>query len=59
MQLIVEDLKQACYVHQVVVSLCGADRAGFDDTAALLRGLPQKTRIVWNSGERIRTSVDA
>jgi glucosyl-3-phosphoglycerate synthase len=54
MKRIVEDLTQARYLRQVVISLSGADRAGFDHTAELLRPLPGKVRIVWNSGERIR-----
>ncbi len=54
MQRIVEELRPVRYLRQVVISLCGADRAGFDHTADLLQELPGKVRIVWNSGERIR-----
>jgi glucosyl-3-phosphoglycerate synthase len=53
MQTIVEELRPVRYLHQVVISLCEADRAGFDHTADLLQELPGKVRIVWNSGERI------
>jgi glucosyl-3-phosphoglycerate synthase len=53
MKRIVEDLKQANYLRQVVISLCGADRAGFEYTAELVSTLPQRVRIVWNSGDRI------
>jgi glucosyl-3-phosphoglycerate synthase len=58
MKRIVGDLKHAGYLHQVVISLCEADRRGFDQTAALLSALPQDVRIVWNSGERIRHLQD-
>ena len=58
MKRIVGDLKHAGYLHQVVISLCEADRTGFEQTAALLSALPQDVRIVWNSGERIRHLQD-
>jgi glucosyl-3-phosphoglycerate synthase len=58
MKRIVGDLQHAGYLRQVVISLCEADRTGFDLTAELLSDLPQKVRIVWNAGERIRQLRD-
>lgn len=54
---IVEDLKQATYLSDIVVGLDRADARQFDFACEFFSGLPQRLRILWNDGERL-TALD-
>lgn len=50
---IVEELKEVKYLHQIVVSLSDADAKEFQHAREFFSVLPQKVRIIWNTGEQI------
>ncbi len=50
---IVEELKNAGYLHQIVVALSKADKIAFQHAKEFFSVLPQKVVIIWNSGERM------
>ena len=50
---IVNELKEATYLRQIVVSLDNADEAGFQRAREFFAVLPQEVRIIWNDGGRI------
>lgn len=50
---IVRKLKEVKYVKEIVVTLGPATRDEFSSARAFFSALPQETRIIWNSGERI------
>lgn len=52
--LIVNELKEVKYIHEVVVTLGPASREEFENAKRFFGALPQKTTVIWNSGERIR-----
>jgi glucosyl-3-phosphoglycerate synthase len=50
---IVEELKNVKYIHEVVVTLGPSSREEFLYAKEFFSVLPQKTRIIWNTGPRI------
>ncbi|MFO0752211.1 MAG: hypothetical protein U0411_02660 [Thermodesulfovibrionales bacterium] len=48
-----EQLKGAPYIGEVVVTLGPASQEEFERAKAFFSSLPQKTRIIWNTGPRI------
>jgi glucosyl-3-phosphoglycerate synthase len=57
-QRIVAELREVRYLHQIVVSLDNADGDGYQDAKEFFAVLPQRVRIIWNSGERARKLYD-
>ena len=51
---IVEDLKQASYISDVIVGLDQADERQFAHAKEFFSGLPQKLHILWNDGPWLR-----
>lgn len=51
---IVEELKNVSYIAEVVVTLGPASEREFNDAKAFFSALPQKTRVIWNNGRRMR-----
>ncbi|MBN1695035.1 glycosyl transferase [candidate division WOR-3 bacterium] len=51
---IVEQLKEADYIHEVVVSLDSASRAEFDHAKEFFKKIPTKTTIIWNDSPQIQ-----
>lgn len=51
---IVDQLKDVGYVSNIIVSLDNANAAEFDHARRFFSVLPGNTRIVWNSGPRMR-----
>ncbi len=51
---IIAELKEVPYLKQIVVTLDGADREQYDHARAMLDGMPQEVRFVWNSGPRVQ-----
>ena len=58
LQRIVAELREVRYLHQIVVSLDNADGDGYQDAKDFFAVLPQRVRIIWNSGERARKLYD-
>lgn len=54
MQKIVEKLKSAVYLDQIVVGLDRASKEQFHHAQKFFEVLPQPTRILWNEGPRLR-----
>jgi glucosyl-3-phosphoglycerate synthase len=54
----VAELREVRYLHQIVVSLDNADGDGYQDAKEFFAVLPQRVRIIWNSGERARKLYD-
>ena len=52
---IVEQLKQANYLSDIIIGLDQADRSQFEHAREFFAELPQTTHILWNDGERLRT----
>jgi glucosyl-3-phosphoglycerate synthase len=50
---IVEELKNVKYIHEVVVTLGPSNKDEFLYAREFFSVLPQKTRIIWNTGPRI------
>jgi len=50
---IIRELKDARYIREVVVTLGPCTQEEFDHAKTFFSVLPQKTRLIWNNGERI------
>lgn len=51
---IVEDLRQARYISDIIVGLDQASRDQFFHAREFFKVLPQRTHILWNDGERLQ-----
>jgi len=51
---IIDHLKHASYIADIVVGLDRADRAQFRHAREFFSMLPQRTHILWNDGDRLR-----
>ncbi|WP_303722054.1 hypothetical protein [Malonomonas rubra] len=51
---ILDDLKQASYLREIVIGLDRADEAQFNYAKKYFGRLPQEHRILWNDGPRLR-----
>ena len=51
---IVEHLKQATYISDIIVGLDQAGKSEFEHARQFFARLPQATHILWNDGERLR-----
>lgn len=56
---IVKHLKEVKYIREIVVTLGPTSREEFERAREYFSVLPQKTSLVWNSGERIGAIYDA
>ncbi|HOD77683.1 MAG: hypothetical protein WBJ54_13860 [Syntrophorhabdus sp.] len=54
LQNIVEELKKVNYIKEVVVTLGPASEKEFIEAKSFFSVLPQKTRVIWNNGKRMR-----
>lgn len=54
LQGIVDQLKHAPYLHQIVIGLDRADKQQFEHAQRFFDQLPQNKRILWNDGPRLR-----
>jgi len=52
---IVEHLKEADYIHEVVVSLDKANKTEFDHAKEFFKKIPTKTTVIWNNSPQIKT----
>jgi len=55
---IVEYLRHASYISDIIVGLDRADKAQYRHAREFFAGLPQHTHIIWQDGERLR-NLDA
>lgn len=55
---ILEELKGADYINEIVIGLDQADESQFEYAKEFFSGLPQTTRILWNDGPRLREIAD-
>lgn len=55
---IIEDLQHATYINEIVVGLDQADETQFKHAREFFSRLPQRLRILWNDGPRLR-EIDA
>ncbi len=51
---IVKELKEVKYIKEIVISLGPASDKEFENARAFFSELPQKTKIIWNSGKRMK-----
>ena len=51
---IVEHLKSASYIGDIIIGLDQADRSQFQHARAFFSALPQRTHLLWNDGPRLR-----
>jgi glucosyl-3-phosphoglycerate synthase len=51
---IVRELTEVKYVKEIVVTLGPATDKEFENAKAFFSGLPQKTRVIWNNGKRMK-----
>ncbi len=51
---IVEKLKHASYIADIIIGLDRADSAQFQHARRFFSDLPQRTHILWNDGDRLR-----
>lgn len=54
MPKIIADLREVPYLRQIVLTLAGADREQYRRARAMMAGLPQEVRFIWNSGPRMQ-----
>ncbi len=54
---IVEDLKEVRYIDQIVLSMDRMDRDQFQEAASYFSQLPQRLRILWHDGPRMKKLV--
>lgn len=54
LSIIVNELKQVSYIKEVVVTLGPASKDEFGHAREFFSVLPQKTTLIWNSGERLK-----
>lgn len=59
MQKIIACLKEVKYIRDIVVTLGPASRDEFMQAREFFSALPQQSRIIWNSGERIAAIYEA
>ena len=59
LQGIVRDLQEVKYIKEIVVTLGPASREEFKKAKEYFSVLPQRTNLIWNSGERIDGVYDA
>ncbi len=52
-QKIVEDIKKVTYVNEIVVTMGRTDEAQFKKAKKFFSSLPQRTRVIWNTGPAI------
>ncbi|MGD9347689.1 MAG: glycosyl transferase [Candidatus Aminicenantes bacterium] len=50
---ILEEIKQVPYLHEIVVTMGRTDREQYHEAKKFFSALPQRTRIVWNTGPGI------
>jgi glucosyl-3-phosphoglycerate synthase len=55
---IIRHLKEVKYIREIVVTLGPTSRDEFDRARKFFSALPQKTSLIWNSGERIGRIFD-
>ena len=58
MTTILEGLKKATYIDQIVVGLDRANETQYAYARDFFKDLPQRTRILWNDGPRLRAVHD-
>lgn len=51
---IVDELSEVPFLDQIIIGLDQADEAEFHDARRFFGRLPQRTRILWNNGPRLR-----
>ena len=56
---IVEQLRHADYIGEIVIGLDRADAGQFEHARAFFSPLPQRTRILWHDGPRLRALDEA
>ena len=54
LRTIVEELKKVEYIKEIVVSLGPASEAEFETARRFFSVLPQKTRVIWNTGKKMK-----
>ena len=54
LQNIVNELKKVSYIKEVVVTLGPSSEKEFNEAKAFFSILPQKTRVIWNNGKRMK-----
>lgn len=54
LQKILEELKKATYLKQIVVTLGQTDRSAFNKAKNVFRDFPVNTKLIWNTGPRIQ-----
>ena len=54
LRTIVEELKKVEYIKEIVVSLGPASETEFETARQFFSVLPQKTRVIWNTGKKMR-----
>ena len=54
LRTIVEELKKVEYIKEIVVSLGPASEAEFETARQFFSVLPQKTRVIWNTGKKMK-----
>ncbi len=55
---IVDELEKVPYLEEIIIGLDQADEAQFNHAREFFDRLPQRTRIVWNDGPRMRSVQD-
>lgn len=58
LKVIVEELKNISYIKELVVALGPAEKSEFKYAKKFFSQLPQKTTVIWNTGERILDIYD-
>ena len=51
---IVDEIAKVAYVDEIIVGIDRADEAQFNDARQFFSRLPQRTRLLWNDGPRLR-----
>lgn len=51
---IIEELRRVPYIHEIVISLDRADERQFETAREFFSRLPQRHRIIWHDGPRMR-----
>lgn len=54
LRTIVEELKKVEYIKEIVVSLGPASETEFETARQFFSVLPQKTRVIWNTGKKMK-----
>ena len=53
LKLIINELKDVKYLHEVIVTLGPCSREEFDNARKFFSVLPQETKLIWNNGGRL------